>query len=287
MAYSTVALQKLEAVQSWMGRTVETNDVVTVSPLLRMSAWLDREDPQPKSGDAVPPGWHLLYFLIATLQRDLGQEGGTPRNDIQPPNPFQRAMWIGCRNRFYAPLRVGESIRRVGTLKSVTAKEGRSGPMVFLTIHDDFFNSQGLALTEEMDLVYRDCVEGEVAPQPQPRPVEPVWKRTLKADPPFLFLFSALTYNSHRIHYDYPYTTKTEGYPGLLVAGPLQALLLLDLARRHGEGQVVEFSCRAQRPLFQGSEFSAEGAPTPDGKGATLWTCDAAGVGMIASVTRA
>jgi 3-methylfumaryl-CoA hydratase len=160
--------------------------------------------------------------------------------------------------------------------------------MVFLTIHDDIFNSQGLALTEEMDLIYRDGLEGEVAPRPQPRPVEPVWKRTVNAEPPFLFCFSALTYNSHRIHYDCPYTTKIEGYPGLLIAGPLQALLLLDLVRQHEEGQLVEFSCRAQRPLFHGSVFSAEGAPTPDGKGATLWTCDAAGgVAMIASVTRA
>lgn len=277
----------LDAFKSYVGCNIESTDVVTASPLARWSAWLDREDPEPKPGDAIPPGAHLLYFLSKTRQSALNSSGGSPRDDLEPPIPLQRKVWAGCRMWFEQPVRVGDEIRRIGAVKTLSSKPGRSGPLVFVTLRDEITGPNGLALAEEMDLIYReDPKAGDALPPAQPRPAEPAWRRSVPVDAPFLFRFSALTYNSHRIHYDYVYTTQVEHYPGLLVTGPLQAVLLLDLARRNAPLRVIkEFSCRAQRPVFEGAEISLEGAETPDGSGATLWTLDPSGaVGMTASV---
>jgi 3-methylfumaryl-CoA hydratase len=283
----TNAVLDLDSFKSLIGRKIESMDMTTVSPLARMLAWLDCDDPAPKPGDPIIPGAHLLYFLSTTRQSALGPEGGSPRDDVEPRVPLQRKVWAGCRMRFHQPIRIGEEIRRVGEIKSLSAKTGRSGPLVFATIRDEIFGPGGLAMTEEMDIIFReDPKEAQALPLPQARPAQPVWRRSVKADPPFLFRFSALTYNSHRIHYDYVYTTQVEKYPGLLVTGPLQAVLLLDLARRNTSSRpIAEFSCRALRPIFEGAEISVEGVPAPDGSGAELWTADQAGtLGMTASV---
>ena len=277
----------LDSFKSYIGRKIEHRDVVTASPLERMSAWLDREDPEPKAGDAIPPGAHLLYFLSKTRQSALGAAGGNPRDDLEPPIPLQRKVWAGCRMAFHQPIRVGEPIRRVGEVKALTTKVGRSGPLVFTTMRDEIFGPKGLAMAEEMDIIFREDPKGVEAPPPaRARPAQPAWRRTVKADPPLLFRFSALTYNSHRIHYDYVYTTQVEKYPGLLVTGPLQALLLLDLARRNTASRpIAEFACRALRPIYEGTLISVEGAPASDGAAAVLWTADDSGaLGMTASV---
>ena len=274
-----------ESFKSCIGRKLEHRDVVTVSPLERYSAWLDREDPQPKPGDPIAPGAHLLYFLSTTRQSKLIASGGSPRDDIEPPLPLQRKVWAGCRMEYFQPIRVGEEIRRVAFVKTLTPKQGRSGPLVFTTLRDEISGPQGLAMTDEMDLIYREDAKGAETPPPaQSRPGEPAWKRVVKADAPLLFRFSALTYNSHRIHYDYPYTTKIEGYPALLVTGPLQAVLLLDLARRNAPSRnIAEFACRALRPIYEGTNIAVEGRP--EGDGATLWTADDTGaLGMTATV---
>ena len=277
----------LDSFKSHVGRKIETRDTVTASPLGRMAAWLDRDDPEPKSGDPVPPGGHLLYFLSTTRQSKLGPEGGNPRDDLEPPIPLQRKVWAGCRMWFHQPIRVGEEIRRLGSIKSLIPKSGRSGPLVFLTIRDEIIGPRGLALVEEMDIIFREDPKGnEPMPPAQRRSAEPSWRRSVMADPPLLFRFSALLYNSHRIHYDYVYTTQVERYPGLLVTGPLQAVMLLDLVRRSQPSRAVaEFSCRALRPVFEGAVMSIEGNPAADGSGAELWTADPSGaLGMTATV---
>jgi 3-methylfumaryl-CoA hydratase len=172
-------------------------------------------------------------------------------------------------------------IKRVSKLSNVVGKQGRSGPLIIVTIRDEIFGSQGLALTEEMDIVFLDGNAADATP-PRLRPAEPLWQRRIYPDSPFLFCFSALTYNSHRIHYDQAYTTECEGYPKLLVHGPLQAVLLLDLVRRTSARIITEFSCRALRPVFEGTAFWVEGVPQAGG--ASLWTCDDSGaLTMIAS----
>jgi len=279
-------VQELNALQGWVGRVAESTDIVTASPLVRMSAWLDREDPIPRKGDAVPPGWHYLFCLSQMPQRHLTHEGGTPRSELFPPISLPRSMWVGCRFTFSGAIKVGDPIRRVGTIKSLTGKTGRTGPLILMTIRDEFLVPAGLAVAEEMDIIFRKNAEGpEPLPPPQPRPGEAVWRRVIQADPPFLFRYSALTYNSHRIHYDLTYTTKQEGYPALLVHGPLQVNLMLELVRQNDARPIAEFSCRAQRPVFEGGPFSVEGAPTPDRTGVTMWVLDRDGaLSMTASV---
>lgn len=277
----------LDTFSDWIGRTVECVEAIEPPPARRMSSWLDRDDPEPKPGDLLPPGWHSIYFLSSTPTRELGAEGGTPHGNLVPPLPLQREMWVGSRLSIARPLKIGETAKRIGMLKSLTSKIGRSGPLVFVTLRDEYHDETGLAVSEEIDLIFREDVVGQqVLPPPQARPGAPQWARSIVADTPLLFRYSALTYNSHRIHYDYRYTTEREGYPGLLVAGPMQSLLMLDLVRRNDPRSIRDFTCRAVRPIFEGGPFSIEGRLNTEPDRAELWTVDNAGaVGMTATLT--
>lgn len=260
-------------------------DVITTSPVRRMSAWLDRDDPAPQIGDELPAGWHTLFFPSPTPSRLLGQEGGTPHGHLLPALPLSREMWVGTRLEFFAPIRIGDEIRRVHSLSRAETKEARSGPLLFLTLCEDFYRGSDLVLREEIDLVFREDIEGaQPIPRAQPRPAEPLWSSVRTMTHPFLFQFSALTYNSHRIHYDEAYTTGKEGYPGLLVPGPLQAVLMLDLARRNIRRRIRHFACRGVRPIFAGELMTVEGAPV-DNDTAQAWTTNQDGAtGMTARI---
>jgi len=187
-------------------------------------------------------------------------------------------MWAGGRMTLHQPLRVGEAVRCQTTIKSAVQKVGRSGPIAFVTIAYDFSGPNGLAVAEELDVAYRAAAQpGETPPPPTPAPMEAQWHRTVTPDPVLLFKYSALTFNPHRIHYDRPYTTEVEGYPGLLVHGPLIATLLLDLVRRNSDRQITSLSYRAMRPLYDTAPFELCGAPAEDGSGCVVWALDPEG----------
>ncbi len=178
-------------------------------------------------------------------------------------------MFAGGRLRFHRPLRIGDTVTRVSEIVSVEGKQGRSGDLVFVTVRQRFSIDDAVALEETQDLVYRGKGDGGEAAA---EPVEAApWQRTINPDPVMLFRYSALTFNGHRIHYDYPYVTQEEGYPGLIVHGPLIATLLLDLLRRERpRARVAEFSFRAKRPLFSPDPFSVRGWPAADGRSVRL-----------------
>jgi 3-methylfumaryl-CoA hydratase len=187
-------------------------------------------------------------------------------------------MWAGGRLQFIRPLHAGESVTRASHIVDVRFKEGRSGPLVFVLVRHEIRSEAGLALTEEHDIVYRNHANaGEPAGTPQRAPVEAapfeaVWERTIVPDDVLLFRYSALTFNGHRIHYDRRYATTTEGYPGLVVHGPLIATLLADLVRRNLPAAVLShFEFRALSPIFDTSDFKVAGRPEPDGKTIQLW----------------
>jgi 3-methylfumaryl-CoA hydratase len=185
-------------------------------------------------------------------------------------------MWAGSRLEFLRPLVVGSAVACVSTIKSVTQKEGRSGPLVFVTVRHEVSDAGGLVLTDEHDIVYRG--DGGAAAPGVPAPTGERWRREIRPDPLLLFRYSAVTFNGHRIHYDYPYATKVEGYPGLVVHGPLVATLLVDLLRREmPQATLRSYTFRALRPLFDTAEFATCGAPGADGSSATLWTRDSEG----------
>ena len=282
----------LEHLREWRGRSESRFDQVTSAPIAALSATLDRDDPLPKPGDAVPPLWHWLYFLPVHRQSELGPDGHTKRGGFIPPVPLPRRMFAGGRFQFLKPLRGGESISRVSRIADVTCKTGRSGPLVFVLVRHEISNQDGLALVEEHDIVYRDHEpRGEKASNrsPQSAPTDAAWTREVFADAVMLFRYSALIFNAHRIHYDLRYCKEVEGYPGLIVHGPLIATLLADLARRNlPQAHMTGFSFRAVRPLFDTRPFRVSGKPDATGKSVNLWATDPDGwLAMSATATLA
>jgi len=271
---------QLAHLQTWQGKSETLSDTLTATPVAALSATLDRDDPAPAAGPAVPPLWHWLYFLPHARQSEIGPDGHPKRGGFLPPVPLPRRMWAGGRLRWDAanPLCVGQTVQRQSTIQSVKHKAGRSGELLFVLVEHRFSNENGLALTEEHDIVYRSAAQpGEAAPAPQKPPMDgqAAWSRTITADAVVLVRYSALTFNGHRIHYDRQYVTEVEGYPGLIVHGPLIATLLLDLLRRSLPGaRVASFDFRAVRPAFDLHPFSVHGKPSSDGKTIELWAQD-------------
>ena len=274
-----------DSIMSWMGRTETRTDTVTVAPLVALSALLDRDDPPPSPGDAAPPLAHWLYFLPSYRQSEAGPDGHAVKGSFLPPIALPRRMWAGSRLEFLRPLIVGSAIERVSTITNIAEKEGRSGKLVFVTVRHEVSDAGGLLLSDEHDIVFR--AEGALASEPVHAPSGAMWRREIHPDPVLLFRYSAVTFNSHRIHYDHPYVTKVEGYPGLVVHGPLTATLLIDLLRRNApEVEVKTFDFRALRPLYDTASFFTCGLPQEQNRKARLWTRDAEGaVSMEAIAT--
>ncbi|MDB5885236.1 MAG: hypothetical protein JWR74_1407 [Polaromonas sp.] len=268
----------LAHLQSWSGRTETILDDITAAPVRGLSATLDRGDPAPAPGAALPPLWHWLYFLPQHRQSEIGPDGHAKRGGFLPPVPLPRRMWAGGRLRWRQdnPLAVGDAVQRISRIGSVTHKAGRTGDLLFVLVAHEVHNAGGLALTEEHDIVYRAAAQPD-DPVPPPVAAEQgaAWQRSITPDDVLLFRYSALTFNGHRIHYDRQYVTGVEGYPGLVVHGPLIATLLVDLVRREAPGAFIKsFDFKAVRPTFDPHPFRLNGQPSADGKTVQLWAED-------------
>ena len=259
----------LENLRQWIGRTETRTDQITPAPVAALSATLDREDPPPQPGDELPPLWHWLYFLPVHRSSELGPDGHAKLGGFLPPVPLPHRMWAGSRIEFHRALHIGETVTRTSRIADVQFKEGRTGPLVFVTVRHEI----GDAISEEQDIVYRERVGEARAATPAP---DCTWERIIRPDEVLLFRYSALTFNGHRIHYDRRYATQVSGYPGLVVHGPLLATLALDLLRRNlPEARVARFTFRGVRPVFDTAPFSICGQP--DGIAVRLWAKDAEG----------
>ena len=269
-----------EDITKWIGRSRATEDLVAPFPIRALSATLDANDPDPKAGDPLPPLWHWLYFLETAPLSKVGSDGHAERGDFLPPVLLPRRMWAGSRFSFCGePIAVGDTIRRVSRIKSIEPKSGSTGgAMVFVTVAHTVSRPGGLCLIEEHDIVYREAAKpGEKPRPPKPAPTDCTWSRKVAPDPVLLFRFSALTFNGHRIHYDHPYVTGVEGYPGLVVHGPLLGLLQIELARRSNPQRTPRsFEFRALSPVFAGPAFTVAARREADGTLAT-WIADANG----------
>ncbi|WP_300009204.1 MaoC family dehydratase N-terminal domain-containing protein [Pseudonocardia sp.] len=225
------------------------------------AALLDREAPGPE----LPPLWHWFHLLDHPAQAELGEDGHPAHGRFLPPLPDRRRMFAGGRLEVRAPLRVGDEVTRRSSLVAATPKAGRSGAMVLVTQRHEFAVEGATAVVEEQDFAYRSQPAGVARPLPSP-PADRSegageWRAELLPDAALLFRFSALTYNTHRIHYDHPYVTEVEGYPGLVVHGPLLALLLLELPRRFApRRRVTGFAYRLRQPVIAGSTVVARGS---------------------------
>lgn len=272
--------------QDWTGRQEVRTDLLSPTPYAALAATLDRDPAPPEPGTVLPPLWHWLYFLPLHRQSELGHDGHARRGDFLPPVPLPRRMWAGGRFTFERPLRIGDTVERTSTIERVEEKSGRSGALVFVTVRHELRCQGELALTEYHDIVYREA-PGVGVPPPAPQAPEIAqWERKVTPDDVLLFRYSALTFNGHRIHYDRNYVTGAEGYPGLIVHGPLIATLLLDLLRdAMPAARVATFAFRALKPTFDLEPFYIGGAQQPDGS-IRLWARDRHGaLAMDASAT--
>jgi 3-methylfumaryl-CoA hydratase len=255
-----------EAWSAWIGRTQEGHDEVAAGPARALAATLDHDDIEFAPGAEIPGLWIWLYFPPLARMRDVGADGHPKRGGFLPPIEAPRRMWAGSRSTFHAPLRIGAKLTRISKIEAITEKPGRAGDLTFLTLRHRVEADGALIYEEEQDIVFMPIPE-RFTPPPPVAPPPCAWSDAVAVDPVLLFRFSALTFNGHRIHYDRAYAMDVEHYPGLVVHGPLQAVLMFDAALRHSPGRRPgQFAFRGLRPLFDFDAITVRGAPLEGGE---------------------
>jgi 3-methylfumaryl-CoA hydratase len=265
--------------RTWIGQSHTEHDVITSAPLRMMRATLDL--PQADVSPVLPPLWHWLYFLPSPQQSELGDDGHAKRGGFLPPVPLPRRMWAAGNFEFFHDLKLNDEITRLSTIDDVTVKNGRTGSLCFVRVRHEVSNHQGLALREFHDIVYRPAPQANANEPAQPTAYESApdaaYNETVTPSDPLLFRYSALTFNGHRIHYDRKYVTEVEGYPGLIVHGPLMATLLAGLGKKlNPAAPIAAFEFRALKPVFDLHPFEIC-AGKLNGDSLDLWVKDVEG----------
>ena len=280
----------VSALRRHIGTRIVDEDVATKAPLEAIVATFDREEDAPREGEAIPPGWHIGYFLSTARTATLAADGLPAGTGVLPKLPLPRRMYAGTRITFHAPLRVGDRLRRETELTDLQVREGGTGTLIVTTQTRRISSPRGLAITEDYDTVFREEVKPGAKsgiPKRDEVPADLPWRRTITAGPVGLFRFSALTGNPHRIHYDRPYAMEVEGYPGLVVHGPFTQACLTNFVRDRNPGRPIRtFSMRARAPLFDTAPFDLVGRPTEDGASCEVWAVAPGGtIAMQAGAT--
>jgi len=290
----------MEDLSAWVGRTQRSAETLDARLVRWLAATLDRADLlDARDGALLPPAWHWAFFNAVEPMTALGRDGHPRKGGFLPPTSQPRRMWAGSRLHWRGALRVGQSVERVSTILKCEAKRGRTGDMVLVTVGHQFRAGDAVVLDEQHDIVYRDEATaeerralGELAAQARAgnvrfeRPGEIV--REVTVGPVQMFRYSAATFNGHRIHYDRDYAREVEGYPGLVVHGPLIATLLLEfLQAQVAPGRRVErFEFRALKPTFDIAPFALHASPPAADGSVSLWSTNNVGaVGMQAAAT--
>jgi len=272
-------IPELEQARKKIGAKHATEDTVTTASIAKLAATLDVDNPAPRRGDVIPAGWHTIFCMAAPRRAALSADGLPAGDDLLPELPLPRRMFGGARQRFIASVQVGDDIRTERELAELVSKPGKAGDMVIATVRTSVHTPRGLAIVEDQDVLYLGPADPAAPPagtaSGKPAPAPASWSRTVQPDTILLFRFSALTFNSHRVHYDKPFVTGEERRPDLLVQGKLSALMLIDLARTAHPGRVIAgFAYRSVRPLYASSPFHVEGRPAAGGNAAELWIRD-------------
>ncbi|GGF63262.1 hypothetical protein GCM10007301_23850 [Azorhizobium oxalatiphilum] len=276
--------------RTWIGRTETAHDLLTARAVREMRATLDLPPGEPVPGEAAVMTAHWCLAPATAPMHSLGPDGHPARGGFLPPVPLPRRMWAGSRLEWHDELKVNDQVGRTSRIADVVIKQGRTGTLCFVTVEHEITTARGLAIHEWQDIVYRgtDAPAGGTGnEEAQP---EPQWQESVETSPVLLFRYSALTFNGHRIHYDRRYCVEEEGYPGLVVHGPLQATLLAEFAARLLKRKPKSFSFRSVRPIFDGPPMTLNAVPLPIERleampphirqaegGLTLWTADSEG----------
>ena len=271
-------------IMSWIGNLKTVEDTLRLEQAALFKATLSGNQ-TIKNGAPLPPLWHWIYFQEVSNIDDLGRDGHASKGEFLPPIDLPRRMWAGGRLDYQRPPQIGEQLTKTSTIKDIIPKEGKTGKLCFVTVRHEYSDRQDeLVFTEEHDIVYREDPKDKTSPVAEvSAPENSAISETVTPSPVLLFRYSALTFNSHRIHYDRDYCKDVEGYPGLIFHGPLTATLLADFATRQNPNQQIKsFEFRATAPLFDTEPFQIETdgkdnywAETPTGglamKAKTLW----------------
>ncbi|WP_192257960.1 FAS1-like dehydratase domain-containing protein [Mesorhizobium silamurunense] len=258
-----MSLDSSATLQKWIGQARQVEDIVTPRLLASFEASLG---PHVVRRDEAPPGLHWCLTPDIADASELGPDGHQAKGGFLPPVPLPRRMWAGSDMRFLAPIRGGDTIRRRSTLSAVEEKQGRTGRLTFVTVRHEISNAAGPVVEEDQIIVYCAAEAGTAPPAKPATPrLSASHERIVDVDPVLLFRYSALTFNGHRIHYDVPYATGVEHYPGLVIHGPLQATLLMNFAAVIAGQAPRSFSFRGVRPAIGPQTLLLSG--TARGKG--------------------
>jgi len=268
----------LDLLKQWVGRSETREDLIHLAAVNAMAATLDKQQ-NLADGDPLPLLWHWLFFWAVSPASGIGPDGHPKRGGFLPPVELPRRMWAGGRLKFDSDLPVASDAKRVSRIKAIDVKTGNTGRLAFVTVAHEIGAHGNISIYEEHDIVYRDNPQpGAAQAAPKAAPTDASWSRLITPDPVLLFRYSALTFNGHRIHYDRSYTTEIEGYPGLIVHGPLIATMLMELlCSQVPQQRVREFRFRAVSPTFDIDTFTVNGKLSADGHEAHLWAANARG----------
>lgn len=253
---------------NWIGKSKNQSDTMAPEPLRRFEALLNRDPGSVNNGTVLPPCAHWIYFNPAAPQDALAADGHPQKGDFLPPVELPSRMWAGGTIRFKKPLTTGQSADKKTTITAIDEKDGTSGKLCFITLRHQISTAGALAIDEDQEIVFREASEKGAHPiRTQPVDVDFDWKKSIQLNSAHLFRFSALTFNSHKIHYDHPYATQTEGYPNLVVHAPLLLVLMMNFFKTKTDGKVIEeIAYRAAGPMFLDEEITITSKDTDNNK---------------------
>lgn len=277
----------IDHLRQWIGNEKASAEYVSAGLVERFAATFDLQLDTQDGADS-PAFIHWCLGQPAEPSHSLGADGHPERGGFLPPVPLPRRMWAGGEVIFHDSLRIGETMTRLSTISDVTTKTGRSGPLVFVTIKHDVSSDGRHVLSERQNIVFRGAgvsvTTKDGIPVVKPAP-EGKHVATVKSAAPLLFRYSALTFNAHRIHYDAPYTRGVEGYPGLVVQGPLQATMLQQFAEKLQGAKPLQFRFRSLSPIFDTADFTLNATEEMDGT-LKLWTAQIGGPAAMEAIAQ-
>lgn len=243
----------------WVGKSVTETQRADLWPARGLAAVLDKTF-TAKEGDPIPLLAHWTYFTPTVPQSKIGFDGHPKRGEFIPPIPQPRRMWAASDIHFHAPIRFGDNVTKKSQIAKIDEKDGASGKLIFLEVLNEFTVDDVRCLSETQTIVYRDAPNEGETPRSKPAPEAAAWSQTVTTPPTRLFRYSAVTFNAHQIHYDHPYVTGKEGYPGTIVQGQFIATMLLEAFQAANPNTAPNrFSFRAMKPIFANEVFQAEG----------------------------